>query len=116
MCRSRPARRCAPRLNQACRCADEPWVNESGFDAPPALLLQPVVADGLAARIASSMSPGSSSSNTRVRPDAGVAVGLQLEPHRQRVRAVGVVAPQLVDLALVPSRCCTWWPTSCAIT
>ena len=36
-----------PRLNQARRWAEVPWVKLSGTTRPLTLLLQPVVADGL---------------------------------------------------------------------
>ena len=49
------------------------------------------------AAIASSTSPGSSWSR-RVRPHAGVAVGLQLEPDGERVRLRRVLALEAADL------------------
>jgi hypothetical protein len=50
-------------------------------------------------------------------PHAGQAVGLQLEAHRQ---LVGLRSPARWRAACtfseMPSRFCTWWPTSWAIT
>ena len=35
----------SPRLNQCTRCAEVPWVKESGVTVPPGLALEAVVAD-----------------------------------------------------------------------
>ena len=52
-----------------------------------------------------------------VRPDAGEAVGLQLEPDRELVglRPAALLRPSRT-CASVPSRFWTWWPISWAMT
>ena len=89
-----------PRLNQPARCSAVPWVNVSGLIRPVVCGLDAVVADRRGGgqpllEVALLEQPAL---ERRVRPHAGEAVGLQLDPHRQRVALVGVLARGAVDL------------------
>ena len=93
-------------------------MNDSSFTRRPALLLEAVVADGLggAERLVDVARLELAGLEDAARPDAGVAVGLQLLADRELVRAVGVVALGAVDLGRRAELALTWWPTSCAMT
>ena len=85
-------------MNQRWRCSDVPWVKLSGTTVPCACRCS--VSSPIAAAVcsAASTSPGSRKLALRlgvVRPDAGEAVGLQLDPHLQRL------APRLSPAALL---------------
>ena len=70
-----------PRLNQRTRCAELPWVNESGTTRPWAWRWRRSSPIAAAAFRPSSMSPASRIWRARcgvVRPDSGQAVGLEL--------------------------------------
>ena len=76
-----------PRLNQRTRCADEPWVNDSGTTRPRACLLERVVADGAGG--AQPLLDVARLQQLAVAvgvegPDAGQAVGLQLQSRTER--------------------------------
>ena len=91
-----------------------------GVDGHAGLLLDAVVADrrGRGQALLDVARLEVAAGVDRVRPDAGVAVGLELEAHRQLVR-LGLRAGacwRCRTSSLVPSRFCTWWPISWAIT
>ena len=69
-----------------------------GVDAAAGAALQPVVADRLGGPDRLVDVARVELVEHRVRPDARVAVGLQLEPHRQRVRLAGLLALEAPDL------------------
>ena len=88
-----------------------------GVDAARGLLLDPVVADrGRGVETVGDVGVGELLDEAGLHgvggPDAGVAVGLELEAHRAGGLALAVVAHR----SSVPSRCWTWWPYSWAIT
>ncbi len=92
-----------PRLNQLTRCALEPCVNDSGTTVPCDFLCSVSSPIWAAALSAASMSPGLEAPAVFLlrarRPDAGEAVGLQLDAHAERVRLRLAAAPaQRVDL------------------
>ena len=100
----RVARRCgsplsSPRLNQVTRCSDEPCVNFSGITRPVASFCRrssPIAAAAWSAFLDVAgieldfALGGTAGLGGGVAPHAGVAVGLQLEAHRQLVGAARI--------------------------
>jgi hypothetical protein len=108
-----------PRLNHATRCALVPWVKVSGTDAAAAGL-QRVVADlrgGVQRFFHITLLQPALACAAMVGPHAGQAVGLQF--HRTDsafMRAGDAGRAWASTLPVMPSRFCTWWPTSWAMT
>jgi hypothetical protein len=90
---------CIPVLNHLWRSAELTWVNVSGFTRPERLLLDPVVADRghgvdrLGDLLAADLACGLGA----MAPHARVAIGLQLEPHRERAARIGALLLWLPD-------------------
>jgi hypothetical protein len=109
----------SPVANQRWRCALVPWVKLSGTTAPPGAL-QRIVANA-GGRVHGlfhiALLQDLAGILRMVGPHARKTVGLQLQPHTQRV-VLGLADPPRISsiFRLMPSRFCTWWPTSCAIT
>ena len=77
----------SPRRSHSTRCSDDPWVNDSGTTVPCDWRCSRSSPMAAAALSPSSASPGLEQSLLRgvVSPHAGVAVGLQFLPHRERI-------------------------------
>jgi hypothetical protein len=104
-------------VNHFCRWADVPWVKLSGRHPALRAGLDPVVADRggrvqrvvdvrLGDRLEQRPAVGAGGRRRVLRPDAGVAVGLQLQPHRSALRTGPAADPvggaeQVLDVVAV---------------
>ena len=111
----------SPLRNQRTRCADVPWVKASGTTYPCVVLHDAVVAHGGGgvqpfldvALLQDVLHPLGV-----VGPDPGQEIGLQLQPHHEAVVLLPAHGSACCSCtwSMMPSRFCTWWPTSWAMT